>query len=357
MSNTIGEKLRCTIFGQSHSDCIGVVIDGFPAGFAPDLEKIRKFMARRAPGKSDFSTARKEADEPKVVSGLTDGRTCGALLCAVIANSDARPSDYDEIKNIPRPGHADFTARVKYAGHADLSGGGQFSGRLTAPLCFAGALCMQYLEEKYGIKIAAHVYEIAGIRDDPCDTVKASEALFKVAVKSFPTVGDEQGEKMTEAILKAKENGDSVGGVIECFIYGVPSGIGDPMFNGVENAISRAAFGIPAVKGIEFGSGFAAAGMRGSENNDPFVTVDGRIVCATNNAGGVLGGITTGMPIVFRCAVKPTPSIARPQQSVDLRSGEAVTLEICGRHDPCIVPRAVPALEAAAAIAILDLML
>ncbi|MBQ7160202.1 MAG: chorismate synthase [Clostridia bacterium] len=351
MSNTLGDKIKVTIFGQSHSEAIGCVIDGFPAGFKPDMEKVRKFMSRRAPGKGEHTTARKESDAPRVVSGLADGATCGAPICAMIENGDVRSGDYGEIARKPRPGHADYTAFVKYGGSNDVRGGGQFSGRLTAPLCFAGALCMQYLETK-GIRIAARASETAGISDAPLDI----EKLFAVAEKPFPAIDGGAAEKMLAAIASAKEAGDSVGGVIECVVIGLPAGIGEPMFGGVENEIARAVFGVPAVKGIEFGAGFSAARMKGSENNDPFEYKDGAVVCGTNNAGGILGGITNGMPVVFRCAIKPTPSVALPQKTVDVETGENATLEIKGRHDPCIVPRAVPAIEAAAAIAILNLI-
>ena len=351
MSNTLGNKIRCTVFGQSHSPAIGCVIEGIPEGLCPDMDKLVRFMSRRAPGQGAHTTQRREEDIPRVLSGLVDGVTCGAPICAIIENKDARSKDYSEIACKPRPGHADYTAFVKYDGNNDIRGGGQFSGRMTAPLCFAGALCIQLLEEK-GIRIAARACEIAGIADAPLDT----EKIFTVADKPFPTIDDAAGERMLAAIADAKADGDSVGGVIECVITGVEAGIGEPMFYGVENAISQAVFGIPAVKGIEFGCGFAAARMRGSEHNDPFIIKDGKVSCATNNAGGVLGGITNGMPIVFRAAFKPTPSISRPQRTVDLTTGEETTLEISGRHDPCIVPRAVPSVEAAAALAIFDLL-
>lgn len=351
MSNTLGNKIKCTVFGQSHAPAIGCVIEGLPAGFCPDLEKAERFMARRAPGKGAHTTARMEPDRPRVISGLADGVTCGAPLCAIIENTDARSKDYSALARTPRPGHADYTACVKYGGANDIRGGGQFSGRLTAPLCFAGALCMQLLEEK-GIRIAARACEIAGICDAPLDI----ESIFAVAEKDFPVIDGAAGERMLSAVAAAKAEGDSVGGIVECVIDGLPAGIGEPMFEGIEGAVAQAVFGIPAVKGIEFGAGFAAARMKGSGNNDPFIIKDGAVSCETNNAGGILGGISNGMPVVFRAAFKPTPSISRPQKTVDLEAGTETTLEIAGRHDPCIVPRAVPAVEAAAAIAVINLL-
>ena len=346
MSSSFGKNLTVTIFGQSHSPAIGVTVDGFPAGAAVDFEALSRFLARRAPGNSPLSTARKEADAPEFLCGLAGGVTCGAPLTAIIRNTNTRPQDYAELQRIPRPGHADYTANVRYGGHQDSSGGGHFSGRLTAPLCIAGGLCLQFLERR-GVRVSARIVSIGGI----CDT-----AAFDAPVgeKPFPVVTDAVGEAMQRAILDAKAGGDSLGGVIECRVDGLPAGLGAPMFDGMENRIAQIVFGIPAVKGIEFGAGFAAAAMRGSEHNDAFRVENGRVVTQTNHSGGILGGITDGMPLVFRAAVKPTPSIARAQQSVDLAAMENAALEIRGRHDPCIVPRAVPCMEAAAAIAVMD---
>lgn len=356
MSNTLGDKIKCTVFGQSHSEVIGIVVEGVPAGLTLDTEFINKFMARRAPGKGRHTTARKEADLPRIVSGTVNGVTCGAPICAVIENGDTRSGDYDDIKKIPRPGHADFTAYTKFEGNNDIRGGGQFSGRLTAPLCFAGAVCMQMLSMS-GIKIAAHISEIAGVKDTPCDPLEPQSELYDVADKPFPTIDNSAGAAMLAAIEQARLAGDSVGGIIECAVTGVGAGYGEPMFDGVENAISRAVFGVPAVKGIEFGAGFDVAKMRGSENNDPFTVKDGKVVTIANNCGGILGGITNGMPIVFRCAIKPTPSISLEQRSIDLSKMEDAILAVKGRHDPCIVSRAVPAIEAVTAIAIANLII
>ena len=330
MGNSIGERYRFTIWGQSHAPAIGVTIEGLPAGFRPDTEKLAAFLARRAPGNGPFSTARKEADVPEFLSGLAAGVTCGAPLTAVIRNTNTRSADYDELRRVPRPGHADYPAYVKYGENRDVDGGGQFSGRLTAPLCIAGGLALQLLAAE-GISIRASIVSIAG------ETEPAA---------------------LTRAMQEAKDNGDSVGGVIECICEGVPAGLGEPMFGGMENRISQTVFGIPAVKGIEFGAGFSAAAMRGSANNDPYYYDDaGNVRTKSNHAGGILGGITTGAPIVFRAAVKPTPSIALEQDSVDLLTGDNVKLSVKGRHDPCIVPRAVPVVEAAAACAVYDALL
>ena len=354
MSCNFGNNIKITIFGQSHSEAIGVVIDGLPAGFKIDTEKVTSFMKRRAPGQNDLSTPRKEADEVKIISGVVDNVTCGAPLCAIIENTNTRSGDYDKLKFIPRPAHSDFAAWVKHEGFNDIRGGGNFSGRMTAPLCFAGAVCMQILEEK-GIKIGAHISSIGKVKDEKFNPVAVD--FGNVQSKSFPVIDDNKGEMMRKTIYDAKGNGDSVGGTIECAIIGMPAGIGDPIFDGIENRISSAVFGIPAIKGIEFGSGFEGSELFGSENNDDFICENGEIRTVTNNHGGILGGISSGMPIIFRVAVKPTPSIAKKQQSVNVESLEKEELVIGGRHDPCIVPRAVPCIEAAAAVVIADFIL
>lgn len=348
MSSSFNGNIKFTIFGQSHSPAIGVTVEGLPAGFEPDMNELARFMQRRAPGRNEFSTPRSEADSPEFISGLFDGRLCGTPFTAIIKNTNTRSVDYSELKYKPRPGHADFTAGERYNDAQDYTGGGHFSGRLTAPLCIVGGLCLQLLKAE-GISVVTRIAELGGVAD--------KGEICSTADKSFPVVDDECGEKMKAAILSAKENGDSVGGVIECAVLGCPAGIGDPMFGGMENRISSLVFGIPAVKGIEFGAGFGAAKMLGSENNDPFGMENGNIITKTNNCGGILGGITTGMPIVFRAAVKPTPSIAIEQDTVDLRTMENTKLTVHGRHDPCIVPRAVPCIEAAVAIAVYDALL
>ena len=328
MSNTYGNTVRFTIFGQSHGPAIGVTVEGLPAGIRIDIEKLQAFLDRRAPGQKG-STPRKEADRPEFVSGLTDGTTCGAPVTAVIRNENTRSGDYDDLRYIPRPGHADYTAFVKYGEARDHAGGGQFSGRLTAPLCIAGGIFLQQLEAM-GISVSAKLVRVGG-ETDP--------------------------KKFMDRIEAARAEGDSVGGVIECTVTGCPAGLGGPMFDGMENRIARAVFGIPGVKGLEFGSGFAGADKQGSENNDPFCIEEGAVRTRTNNAGGILGGLCSGMPIVFRAAFKPTPSIAKPQQSVDLRTMTETTLSVRGRHDPCIALRAVPCVEAAAAAAVYDAIL
>ena len=349
MSSTYGEHLKLSIFGQSHAPAIGMTLDGVPAGQAIDLDELQRFLDRRAPGRAEYATPRKEADRPEFLSGLVGNVTCGAPLAAIIRNTNTRSGDYSNLAVVPRPGHADYTAAVKYGGAQDTAGGGHFSGRLTAPLCIAGGVCLQLLRRE-GIEIISRIAAIAGVED-------AGELTASTAEKKFPVVDDAQGTKMREAIAAAKAEGDSVGGIIEVAAFGLPVGLGDPMFGGMENRIAAIVFGIPAVKGVEFGEGFGAARLRGSENNDGFCVRDGKIGTITNHCGGILGGITNGMPLRFRAAVKPTPSIFRPQRSVNLETMEETTLQIQGRHDPCIVPRAVPVMEAAAAIAIYDALL
>lgn len=327
MSSTYGKNLKIAIFGQSHSEAIGMTMDGLPAGFSIDMDELQSFMNRRAPGRDKYSTPRKEADKPDFISGLVGNVTCGAPLTAIIKNTNTRSSDYDNIRDIPRPGHADFTAHVKYGGFEDVSGGGHFSGRLTAPLCIAGGIVKQILAES-GITVDAVIKEIGGNSEDPY-----------------------------RAIEEARGRGDSVGGIIECTVNGLPAGIGNPMFDGVENNIAKAVFAIPAVKGIEFGRGFDAGRICGSENNDEFYYEGEQVRTRTNNHGGILGGITSGMPVVFRVAIKPTPSISIQQNSISYSRGEDDILRVRGRHDPCIVPRAVPCVEAACAIALYDLIL
>jgi chorismate synthase len=306
------------------------------------------------PGQGGHTTDRREPDEPEFISGLVNGVTCGAPLTAIIRNTDRRPSDYDQLRDIPRPSHADFTARIKYGESRDFRGGGSFSGRLTAPLCVAGGICLQLLKRE-NIDIAAHIAQINDVYDrafNPADVAEDDISVLKAA--DFPVLDADAGRKMLSAISRARKNGDSLGGIVECAAVGVPAGIGDPMFDGMENRLASILFGIPAVKGVEFGNGFAAAGLKGSENNDAFFMADNEARTRTNRHGGILGGITSGMPIIVRAAFKPTPSIFIEQDSVNLTVGENVKLTVAGRHDPCIVPRAVPCVEAASAIAIYD---
>lgn len=356
MSSTYGESLKLSIFGQSHGPAIGMTLDGIPAGLPVDMEKLQVFLHRRAPGQNDHSTPRKEADKPEFLSGIVEGYTCGAPIAAVIHNTNTRSGDYSNLKDCPRPGHADYTAQIKYGGYQDVAGGGHFSGRLTAPLCIAGGLCKQWLENM-GIRIAAHIVAIGGVVDEPEVYIDWAKPDLDLIRTDFPVINLAAAEKMKEAIAAAKADGDSVGGLIECIATGLPAGLGEPMFGGMESKIAQIVYGIPAIKGLNFGTGFAGSYMRGSENNDQFVIENGQVRTKRNYAGGILGGITNGMPLVFEVAVKPAPSISKPQRSISLSRMEETELVVKGRHDPCIVPRAVPVIEAAAAIAIYDAVL
>ncbi|MEG0381736.1 MAG: chorismate synthase [Christensenella sp.] len=350
MSATFGRKLQVTIFGESHSAAVGVVIDGLPAGMKIDEEKIAQAMSRRAPNASVASTQRKEADKAEILSGYFNGKATGTPLSAVIRNNDVRSSDYDKTAELLRPGHADFTGRVKYNGANDFRGGGHFSGRLTAPIVFAGSIARQLLSEN-GVTVGARIKSIADAADDtPC----TMEALAQAEGHPFAALAKKNAE---EIIRAAHNDGDSVGGVIECMICGVKAGIGEPFFDSVESRMAHMMFSIPAVKGIEFGAGFAITAMRGSEANDAPIIRDGKICFATNNNGGIVGGITTGMPIVFRVAIKPTPSIAKEQRTVNIKTMQEEALSICGRHDACIVPRALEVVKSAAALVVADLWL
>ncbi|MDR0813955.1 MAG: chorismate synthase [Oscillospiraceae bacterium] len=355
MSFSFGTNIRMTVFGGSHTAGIGCVLDGIPAGTAIDLDEVRRFMARRAPGGSATSTARSEADEFELLSGIQDGHATGGAIAAVIRNTNTRSQDYSGYLETPRPGHSDLAAILKYGEYHDIRGGGHFSGRLTAPLCFAGGLCLQLLQAR-GVKFAAHILSLGGVTDKPFDPLAPSDA-DAILTNALPVILPEAAAKMTEKILAAKADGDSLGGVIECAVTGLPAGVGEPMYDSVESVIAHAVFSVPAVKGLEFGAGFAAAGMRGSENNDSlFFDENGKLGAKTNNAGGILGGITTGMPVIFRAAVKPTPSVAVPQETVNMKTNTNTQITVGGRHDPSILPRAVPAITAAAAVAIADLM-
>ncbi|MBQ8354354.1 MAG: chorismate synthase [Oscillospiraceae bacterium] len=350
MSSTYGEMIRLSIFGQSHGAAIGMTLDGVPAGLPVDLDKLQEFLNRRAPGQNDWSTPRREEDRPEFLSGILNGFTTGAPIAAIIRNTNTRSGDYNNLKNCPRPGHADYTAQMKYGGFQDAAGGGHFSGRLTAPLCIAGGLCKQWLEHE-DVRIGAHILKIIDVWDDGFDLCDPN--LGGICT-DFPVLNPESGETMKEAIAFYRSLGDSVGGIIECAAVGLPAGLGEPMFGGMESRIAQIVYGIPAVKCVEFGTGRNAALDIGSENNDEFTMENGEVRTLTNHCGGILGGITTGMPLIFSAAIKPTPSIAKPQQTVNLETGEVTTMQIKGRHDPCIVPRAVPVVEAAAAIAIFD---
>ena len=355
MAFTFGERIRVSIFGQSHSEAMGVVLDGYPAGVRLDMEKLRAFMRRRAPGGSPLSTARREEDAVHFLSGVVDGVTCGAPICAVIENTDARSQDYEALRHLPRPSHADLAAWQKCGEARDIRGGGEYSGRLTAPLCVAGCLCLQLLEQR-GIVVGAHIAAVGTVCDAPFPLLPDAAALRAPGEKDFPVVSDAAGARMREEILQAKRDGDSIGGSIECAVTGVPAGTGGAMFGGLEGRLSAALFGIPAVKGVEFGSGFAGCALRGSEYNDAIIPAENGVRTRTNHCGGILGGISDGSDIIFRAAVKPTPSISMEQDTVN-KSGENIRVRIKGRHDPIIVPRAVVVVEAMAALTTADLLL
>ncbi len=357
MSSMIGNTVRASIFGGSHTEAIGVVLDGLPHGEEIDLTALEQQMARRAPGRDKSSTPRKESDTPRILCGLLDGVTTGAPLCLIIENTNTRSKDYSDLKIHPRPGHADYTAYVRYGGHNDIRGGGHFSGRLTACLTAAGAIARQILEKR-GIHIGAHALQIGPVQDRRFDPIHVrNEDLMRLSTSYFSLLDPEKEAPMRAVIEEARQALDSVGGVVECAVTGLPAGLGSPMFGGVENELGRALFGIPAVKGVEFGDGFGVAALHGSENNDAFCyDEDGKVKTLTNHAGGILGGITTGMPVIVRCACKPTPSIAQEQQTVDLCKKTDAPLSIHGRHDPCIVPRAIPVVESTVALVLLDMM-
>lgn len=357
MSSNFGENIKVCVFGESHGEAIGCVIDGLPAGLTLDMDKIYCDMQRRAPGRDKTATARAEKDMPRIISGVLNGVTTGAPMAAVIENTNTKSGDYANIASVVRPSHSDYPAYVKYGGFNDVRGGGHFSGRLTAPVVFAGAVAKQALALK-GIYVGAHIAEIAGIRDSMFDKNNVPHSLLEeLGKKSFCVIDPDVEDKMRAEVEAAKLSCDSVGGIIECAVTGVPAGEGGNMFSTVESRLASILFGIPAVKGVEFGCGFNFAEMKGSQANDPYCLNDGKIALKSNNNGGVLGGITTGAPVIFSVVIKPTASISQPQSSVNIKTMTEETLVIKGRHDPCIVPRAVPVIEAAAALGILDLII
>lgn len=356
MSSEFGNKLRVGIFGESHGPAIGVTVNGFPAGETVDMEKLQRFLSRRAPGNSALTTARKEADLPEFLSGIRDGVLTGTPFAALIRNTNQRSGDYSGFDDTPRPSHADYTARMKWNGAADMRGGGHFSGRLTAPLCIAGGIVLQILERR-GIFIGAHLAAVGNAEDALYPLYPTKELFAQTAERTFPVLDPEKGAAMEAEIRNAAADGDSVGGLIECAAIGLPAGLGDPMFDGVESRMASVIFGIPGVKGVSFGSGSGCVQMRGSEHNDPFIIKDGKVRTASNRSGGILGGITNGMPLVMQVAMKPAASIAKKQTTVSLSEMGPAEIEIRGRHDPCIAVRAVPVVEAAAALVLLDLIL
>lgn len=354
MSSSFGQALKLSIFGQSHGEAIGVTLDGFPAGMEIDMAALRAEMARRQPGQSPLTTPRREADVPEFLSGVLHGRTTGQPICIILRNQGQHSRDYGDGVDLLRPGHADYTGHVRYFGQEDWRGGGSFSGRLTAPLVAAGALCMQWLAQQ-GVRIAAHIQQLADVCDVSFLQADCTADFSHLKQMHLPVLTAGLDRDMEAAVLAAHAQGDSVGGIIECMADGLPAGLGAPFFDSVESVLSHLLFSVPAVKGVAFGEGFGFAGMRGSQANDAFRMADGKITTVTNHAGGVNGGITNAMPVIFRCAIRPTPSIAIRQQTVSLKTGEDAELTIQGRHDPCILPRAVPVIEAVTAIGMMDL--
>ncbi|MDU4478697.1 chorismate synthase [Clostridium sp.] len=357
MSGMWGNKLKVSIFGESHGVGIGITIDGLPSGFEINMNEILKEMARRAPGKSKLSTARRETDSPEILSGYFEGKTTGTPLCAIIRNGDQHSKDYGKLKDLMRPGHADYPGNIRYNGFNDYRGGGHFSGRITAPLVFAGAICKQILES-HGIFIGSHVKSIGEVEDKSFSEVELTkELLDNLKTKELPLLFSDKEALMRETVLKAKTDLDSVGGTIECTVLGMNPGIGNPFFDSVESTLAHLMFSVPAVKGIEFGKGFEMTRLRGSDCNDEYYYDGDKVKTYTNNNGGITGGITNGMPILFKVGIKPTASIAKKQRTINIDEKKDAELEIHGRHDPCIVQRAVPVIEAATAIGILDLIL
>ena len=357
MASSIGSHYRCSVFGESHGKMIGIEIDGVPPGEAVDENELQAFMARRAPGNSKHATKRKEPDIVHIASGIMDGVTTGFPLMAYIENTNQYSKDYSNLLDHPRPSHADYTAHIHYKGFADMRGGGHFSGRLTAPLCIAGGIAKQILRRR-GLHVGAQLLQIENIIGTPCDAMNVdAETLESMASMEFPTIDEGANSAMQAAIQAAAAEGDSVGGVVQGAIIGVPVGLGGPMFDGIENRMAQALFGIPGCKGVSFGAGFDAVTMRGSVHNDPFIMKAGNVTTTTNHAGGILGGITSGAPITVQIAMKPTASISIEQQTVSLSKHADAPLVVTGRHDPCIAVRTVPVLEAVMAIVILDLLL
>ncbi|MEG2413667.1 MAG: chorismate synthase [Clostridia bacterium] len=355
MSGMWGNKLKLSIWGESHGEAIGIVVDGLPSGIVLDMQAIEKEMARRAPNGGEFSTQRKEADKVEILSGFFDGHTTGTPLCAMIRNSNTRSADYGKTKDLPRPSHSDYGYYVQSNGNNDFRGGGHSSGRITAPLVFAGAICKQLLRER-GIEICSHLLNVGNVRDTRFGVDIPQELTKRLQDMALPLIDSGKEKEIAQVVADARKQGDSVGGGIEVAICGVSAGVGQPFFNSIESTLAGLLFSVPAVKGIEFGNGFAMTEMFGSQANDQFCLQDGKIKTITNNNGGVCGGIANGMPIVFNVAIKPTPSIYKEQQSVNLATMQEEKLTIEGRHDPCIVVRALPVIESVAAIAIYELL-
>jgi len=357
MSSTWGNNIKISIFGESHGKGIGIVIDGLPPGENINFDDVNLQLQRRRPGNSHLTTERKESDIPQIISGILNETTTGTPLCAVINNENANSADYYQQNFLLRPGHGDYTDYIRYQGFSDFRGGGHFSGRLTAPLVFAGAVCKQILKRK-NISIGSHISSVCSIFDKPFDGVNIpSELLESLSREFLPLINKSKKSEIEDEILKAKSDGDSLGGTIECAIVGLPAGIGNPIFDNIESKISSLVFGIPGIKGIEFGNGFHSSAIKGSENNDSFIFKDGKIQTTTNNHGGILGGISSGMPIIFKTSFKPTPSISKPQKTINFKDNSYQEISTKGRHDPCIAIRGGPIVEGVAGIAILDLIL
>ncbi len=356
MSSSFGKTITVSTFGASHGYAIGGVVDGLPCGFHVNIDELRQFMKRRAPGQNQLQTQRKEADIPEFLAGLVNDMTSGSPLAFMIRNTSQHSSDYNNLRDIPRPSHADYTARVRYGDQVDMRGGGHFSARITAPVCVAGGIALQILASK-GIHIHAHLKQVGTIQDGPIDLVHPSmDALQAIAMEPIAMVDPAQRQAVEDLIYRLKADGDSTGGIVEVFATGLPVGIGNPNFDGIENRLARTVFGVPAVKGLSFGSGFDGCSSLGSLQNDPFTIKDGVVTTTTNNSGGIQGGITNGMPLVMQVAIKPTASIYQEQHSVSLSAKEDTMFAIKGRHDPCVALRAVPIIEAITALVLLDFL-
>lgn len=354
MGGVWGNKIKLSIFGESHGEGLGIVIDGIEPGIKVDIKNIEKEMERRAPGRNSLSTQRKEGDKPEILSGIFNGFTTGAPISMIIRNNDKRSKDYSKIKDLARPGHADFPGYIKYNGFNDYRGGGHFSGRITAPLVFAGALAKEILKEK-GIFIGSHIKQVGKVKDASFDFLNLTkEDLKEILNKELPLIDTKKIEEVKEEINFYRMDGNSIGGIVECAILGLNPGIGNPFFDSLESTIAHLAFSVPSVKGIEFGAGFEFANMSGEEANDEYFIEKGEIKTYSNNNGGITGGISNGMPVIFRVVIKPTPSISKAQRSVNIKTMKEEIIKVTGRHDPCIVQRVLVVIEAIAALAILD---
>jgi len=353
-SNSFGKAFTVTLFGESHGPSIGVVIDGCPAGLPIREEDFQLDLDRRIPSDPEITSSRIERDRVEIISGVREGFTTGAPVCLIVRNREMTSEDYEQFKDMLRPGHADYTIRIKYRGFGDLRGGGRASGRVTVGLVVAGVIARRILRQ-FGVNVVAHTIQIQGERldrDPPNE-----EILANAYTNSVRCADPEVARRMRDVIIRARKEGDSVGGIVECRAWGVPAGVGEPFFDTLEGDLAKIAFSIPSVKGVEFGAGFKASSMKGSEHNDPFVIQEGKIVMATNNAGGILGGISTGMPIIMRVAVKPVSSIEKEQRTVKIREMKETRIIVSGRHDPCAVPKIVPVLEATVSIVLVDHMI